>query len=847
MRQTGKNCHIKTLSLALGLPPILPHLASSPKIHFFPQLPTDGNDSDGKPASSVLNPPLLPSNSEPKTLDPPSVSAPESPRRNTRSRLTNTQVWSTPTPGRSTRVRFAPVGGTSEDLPAPTHTVSSRDTPRASIIARGHQRTNTDSTEEGCSKDVTPTAIPRIRLVLKERPHEATPDSSTASESTDVKELPKDVTPVIIPRIRLVINKRTREDSPDSNSASDSANSKERPKEVAPIATPKIRLVINKSPRGDSVPSRTRRETATDSANVTGRSENLTPSASPVRIKFVRKQESHQSALDSIPPANRISSEFPSYSLSSNLDPDQLKPIENTSVESSFIPESKMDSPKHSASNKSHEPSSDHDEESTSINPTSELPATSASTKPRSSSDEAPFGDTGYRSPTLDFVPSTPPNPTADPDPSMDPYQPSNSMVMPDITPFEDPNLLPSTFMYPEETPDYSDCTIDPMGVYTPEEYARILASEQELLREMADPHTDDPPYLNAREDVPHFTTLDDLDRIFADMEADAAGIEILRPEYWASIGRDQREISQPDASESSHSQHSPAQLGSDQPAHAKVASPDPREMSQVPSQTLQSVEEPDPGLVAKRARHSSSQAKSTTPETSITASTRTSVSVRQGRSASFKTKTATPPSTATSTRHSSKNKTVTPAPTSALTRQRSKTNIKTEVATPEPQVTVKVTVSPRRLRSSDIAPTPSSSTKKNGKGNATPDSWETAPMADKMMSQMKQTSISWTDITAAWNDNRPESDGEMTWRALSKRWGRIKTRIGIWPGFDKALVNALRAFDLPLDDDGFAQIAGEVSTELGWEVPGAACQSRYETLKESGKLNVKGKGRARK
>jgi hypothetical protein len=29
------------------------------------------------------------------------------------------------------------------------------------------------------------------------------------------------------------------------------------------------------------------------------------------------------------------------------------------------------------------------------------------------------------------------------------------------------------------------------MGVYTPEEYARILASEQEVLREMADPHTD--------------------------------------------------------------------------------------------------------------------------------------------------------------------------------------------------------------------------------------------------------------------------------------------------------------------------------------------------------------------
>lgn len=54
-------------------------------------------------------------------------------------------------------------------------------------------------------------------------------------------------------------------------------------------------------------------------------------------------------------------------------------------------------------------------------------------------------------------------------------------------------------------------------------------------------------------------------------------------------------------------------------------------------------------------------------------------------------------------------------------------------------------------------------------------------------------------------------------------------------------------AFDPKLDDDDFAQIAKEVSSGLGWEVSSAACRARYVTLKESGKINVKGKGRARK
>jgi hypothetical protein len=341
--------------------------------------------------------------------------------------------------------------------------------------------------------------------------------------------------------------------------------------------------------------------------------------------------------------------------------------------------------------------------------------------------------------------------------------------------------------MYPEETPDQSNWTIDPMGVYTPEEYGRILASEQEVLREMADPHTDistylysqtEEPYyttivnldrdtdisthLYSQTEEPHYTTMDDLDRIFAEMEDTTAGIDFLQPEYWAAIGRDQPSPSQPGA------------LESDQLPQAATT-----------SETLQSVEEADLGSVTKRARHSSPKMKSSSPELSSTLSVQTSVSM-QPRRASSKAKSTTPPATSASKRRRSKNQSVTPAPTSSSSRRRSKASIKTETATPEPQATV--TVSPRRLRSSDVMPSSSTnnSTKKNPKGNATPDSWETASTADKMMSQMKETeSMSWFDITAAWNENRSDSDDEMTWRALSKRWGRIKDRIGPWPGFD--------------------------------------------------------------
>lgn len=602
----------------------------------------------------VPHPPFLPSNLENKASNPPALS-PESPRQDTSSRWTTTQVHRSP-------VRLTGVGD-SEDFPTASPTVSSHGNPlHSSIPTRDCQSTNTGSTNaDKRAKDVTPVTTSRLNLLVDEPREDSTPQSDTTSNSTSASESSKNVTPIATTRLNLFY-----------------------------------------------------------------------------------KPKSRQSTRDSIPstvPSDPVSSEH----LSSPTDTGNQSSNMNPSTPS--------------AESTSHESSSDY-EESTSINATSELPATSESPKPHSSSDEALSRDAGYLSP-LDFVPSTPPNPpnpamnpsldpSMDPsmDPYMDPYQPSDPAVMPGSTPFEDPNVFPSTFMYPEEAPDYNSVPIDPMGVYTPEQYARILASEEEVLREMADPHTDTPTYVYGQRVEPHYTTVADLDRIFAEMEAASTGLDILRPEYWAAIGRDL---------------------------------PGP---SQSASETLQSVEdaEAEPGSTKKRARHSSPKAESLTPEPelSTTISARTSVADQRRSTSSSKTKTASPPPASTSTRRRSKNQAATPpAPTSTSSRRRSKNKAKTEVATPE----VPVTVSPRRLRSSDVMP--SSSTKKNPKGNATPESWETAPIADKMMSQMKESSMPWTDITAAWNENRNESDDEMTWRALSKRWGRIKDRIGPWPGFD--------------------------------------------------------------
>jgi hypothetical protein len=105
----------------------------------------------------------------------------------------------------------------------------------------------------------------------------------------------------------------------------------------------------------------------------------------------------------------------------------------------------------------------------------------------------------------------------------------------------------------------------------------------------------------------------------------------------------------------------------------------------------------------------------------------------------------------------------------------------KTEAATPGPSGAT-TTASSRRLHGSDVTTTAN----KVGKGNPTPRSWDAALFADKMMSQMKQTTkMSWHDIAAAWNANLDANSEEMNPRGLTKRWARIRHSIGVWPGFD--------------------------------------------------------------
>ncbi|KAJ5150422.1 uncharacterized protein N7500_010611 [Penicillium coprophilum] len=744
---------------------------------------TGGNHSESEPPVPVSNSQTLSDSSS-------SPSYPGSPRR-------NTQAPSTPV--RPIRVRYSLRSSSQKYLPAARATASSGNTP-ASIITRKRQSIDTTSANaKGPPKDVIPTTTPRPKLVVK-KPHDASTDSRTDSNSATANKYPTDVASTT-PRLRLVL-KRPREATPDSGPGSDFANENKHTNSATPTVTRRIKLIVN--------------------------------------------SRSRQSTLDSIPstvPPDPVSNDYSSSFANSgeqpsNINSDQLKHTKKTSVDTS------------------HGSSSDYDEASTNINPTSELPAPSASSKSPSSSGEAPFGYSGYRSPLRDLVFSTPPDPSTNPpmdpeldssmdasmDPYMDPHQPDYSGVVLGITPFEDPNVIPSAFMYPEEATGSGNRTIDPMGVYTPEEFERIIASEQELLREMADPHAD-PPHVAAWEDqrrVERYINLNglaaDMKAAVKEMEAEHADDETLQPGYWNSISLSKLYPTEPDAPDSSLLERPPALFKFDEPAHIEpsstqqAASADLREPSEVSSQTLQSVEV-YPDSAAKRVRHISPKTKSSTSEKSTTASARTSASV-QRRSASSRVKTPTPSSTSTTTRRRSKDQPVTPVPTSTSFRRRSRTSMKTELDTSEPPVTV----SPRRLRSSGVKPSPS--TKKMGKGSATPDSWETAPVADKMMSQMKETKMSWMEITTTWNNNRPAEDDIMTSRALSKRWGRIKESIGAWPVFD---------IDSEPDDNGFLQIADFITAELGWDVSATACKNRYKSLKESGEINLKSKGRARK
>ncbi|KXG52454.1 uncharacterized protein PGRI_087380 [Penicillium griseofulvum] len=620
----------------------------------------------------------------------------------------------------------------------------------------------------------------------------------------------------------------------------------------------------------------------------------------------------------------------------------------------------------------SRRPASDFDETSTSIHPTSEIPATSGSPnspRTRSSSVEGPFGFgySGYRSPLSDFVFSTPSDPGSsipidptldtdwDPDTDhRDPFQSSDPYAMGGTTPFQDPEVFPSSSMNPVQTVGRTDLPSDPSGKYTPEQFARILAFIRNLRRALGALH--DPvaaDFLNDPHAIRHYPHLlsrqqhererRNREKNMAEKKTTEAERRPMDPEQLASPGPAQpspRESSAPESSlrdtpaqsasgtspressgpesslpdtpaqgefgpfprESSAPESSlrdtPAQSASgtspressapessllDTPAQGESGpspresnapesslpdtptqgefGPSPRESSapepSLPhtpaqgapelspqntpaqdapgsSQTTQSEDEASDEPARKRARYTI-EPKSPTPGPS-TITSASAPTQRRGTSSRVKT---TPSSSSAARGRSSRQSTPAATPSSS---RRSGASTKTEGATPGPSG-ANTAASSRRLHNSDII----LSANKVGRGNPTPRSWDTALFADKMMSQMKQTTkMSWRDIAEAWNANLGAGSEEMNPRGLTKRWHRIQHSIGVWPGFDEALLEAVAGFDGELDEAGFAQIAEQLSAELGWEVSAAACQGQYKVLKAAGRVDVKGKGRAK-
>lgn len=87
--------------------------------------------------------------------------------------------------------------------------------------------------------------------------------------------------------------------------------------------------------------------------------------------------------------------------------------------------------------------------------------------------------------------------------------------------------------------------------------------------------------------------------------------------------------------------------------------------------------------------------------------------------------------------------------------------------------------MSTRRLRSSNLA---SAVRTASPSDLADPESWASASVADKRLSQMKDAGKDWAEITAMWNT---ETGKKKTSQEMTKRWRRIKGKIGRWPGFD--------------------------------------------------------------
>ncbi|KAJ5787005.1 hypothetical protein N7457_001995 [Penicillium paradoxum] len=389
---------------------------------------------------------------------------------------------------------------------------------------------------------------------------------------------------------------------------------------------------------------------------------------------------------------------------------------------------------------------------------------------------------------------------------------------------------------------EYHDWTTDPMGMYTYEEYARILASEQLIPRELASFYTENRAHRLTEEEELVPVSTSEIDDIFAAMDDANAVMEAFRPPELPIVAIGSAGPPRPCSPPAPLPQHPPARRERSQPPLIQAINFQPVAAQTATSAPLQAVSH-TPREISTPSNAPDETMQSTKQASQYLTSKLASQSLAKRHIPSLEPFTAAPAATPASSRLQSASSSTQAASAEPSSRRDSKKKAKTEIATPPSAVAI----SPRHLRSSGVKPSPII---RKGKGNPTPVSWEAASTADKMMSQMKDvavtTAMSWADIAVRWNKHRDADAEEMTWRALGKRYGRMKKRIGVWPGFDDALLEAVQAYS-ELTTEAFGEIAVELSAEFGWKIGPLVCEVRYDDLKKLGKVDVKGKGRSQR
>lgn len=248
------------------------------------------------------------------------------------------------------------------------------------------------------------------------------------------------------------------------------------------------------------------------------------------------------------------------------------------------------------------------EEDSSNVEMIQAQPAASRSDELFSNSDEQPVDV----NPLLPSAFSTPPEIAFEPlMGNIAPFYPESA---PTTSEFEDWNAPPSIAMYNAELLNHCDWTNDPIGAFTSEEYARTLASEQHVPRQVVNTHTDSPAHMPVREHgifpLINSRILAELDAINEAMEARRAlNFSSMNPGHPSLPGSGppsppppQYRPAQRDFDESAHLQSMPGHLVPSQAtstAPSPAASPVlPQAVSPAPKESL------TPTNVSLRSKH---------------------------------------------------------------------------------------------------------------------------------------------------------------------------------------------------------------------------------------------------